>query len=295
MIASVMKRLHMIRAKLVHDPYLKHSLWRDVAHETFKCYGYRKAGIKNSMRVDHIDGFFKVGIEGRVIYWPDTADVARVVDMYFEVFNQGNNHYFDIPEMVVKTGDVVMDCGTCEGYFTRKALESGAGKVYCIEPGTAIVRCLYKTFESEIQGNRVSIHPCLIGDENKSVEFYDNFSDPTIGQISRKSEAGRHNGYIKNVQMVTVDEFCLTNTIDKVDFIKVDIEGGEVGLVVGAEKTIKRHRPNLAIAVYHAAENANLIVDFIEKLSVGYEIRVKGIVDFAGVPRPVMVHCYHAK
>ena len=77
------------------------------------------------------------------------------------------------------------------------------------------------------------------------------------------------------------------------DFIKADVEGAEIDLIFGAEKTIRELSPNLAIAVYHKPENANMIADFIEGLSLGYTIRVKGIALRDKVPRPVMVHCYH--
>lgn len=294
MIASVIRRLNIIKSKLVNDDYLKHSLWRDVAHETFKCYGCYKEDIKKKMRIVHSDAMNRVEIVDRVIYWPDKADVARLVDMYFEVFDQRNNHYFDIPELKIKDGDVVIDCGACEGYFTLKALESGAATVHSIEPGNAVTRCLQRSFASEVEAEKVHIHSCLIGDKNGEVGFHEDPSDPTVCQVCDKSDGGIQNECVEKVQMLTLDEFCSQHAIDKVDFIKVDVEGGEVGLVYGAEKTIRTFRPKLAIAVYHAPENANLIVDFIEKLSLGYKLRVKGIVDFDGIPRPVMVHCFHS-
>jgi len=292
-ITSIMKRIHIIRAKLLQDRNLTWSLWGDVAHETFKFYGRHKAAIQKEMTVDSIDGMLRVEVAGRVIYWPEEADVTRLVDMYFEVFNEQNNHCFDIAEMKVKTGDVVIDCGACEGYFTLKALESGAAKVYCIEPGTAIVGCLGKTFADEIQSGKVFVHRCLVGEKNSSVEFYDNPSDPTLCQIRSSSGSVPQNEIVTQVQMLTIDEFCRQQCIGKVDFIKADVEGGETGLIRGAESIIRRYRPKLAIAVYHAPENANIIVDFVKSLSLGYTIRVKGIVEFDGIPRPVMVHCYH--
>ena len=245
------------------------------------------------MNLEQIGDMVRVEIDGRIIYWPAAADSARLVDMYFEVFNKDNNHYFDIPEMTVKSGNVVIDCGACEGYFTLKAIESGAAIVYCIEPGEAITQCLRKSFAQEVEAGRIIIYSCLLGEKNQMVRFSENPLDPTVCQIYPPDKQLFSDACSRDKEMMTIDEFCIRHSIDQVDFIKADVEGGEVGLVYGAEKTIRKFKPSLSIAVYHAPKNANLIVDFIEQLSLGYKIKVKGIVEFEGIPRPVMVHCYH--
>lgn len=296
MINSIRKRLNIIKSKLKGDTFIRHSSWKDVAHEIFKHYGPIKKDIKRKLTVEPVNGMLKVEIDGRIIYWPDGADFERLADMYFEVYNENNNHYFDIAETKIKEGDFVIDCGACEGFFTLKALESGAKKVYCIEPGESIVRCLNKTFEDEIQKGKVEVWPYLLGKENKVVRFYENPHDPTVCQIYEKyydeKDVSPSEGHLKDIEMLTIDEFCKRHSVERVDFIKADVEGSEVDLVSGAIETIKKFRPKLAIAVYHKPNNANLIVEYIDSLALDYKIRVKGIVDFNGIPRPVMVHCF---
>lgn len=292
MITSIRKRLHILLAKLRHDELIRHCSWKDVAHELFKFYGRHTGAIRNRMRISREDGGIRVVIDGRTIYWPGNADLERLSTMYFEVFYERNNHYFDIPGMEIKPGDTVLDCGACEGYFTLKALECGARKVHCIEPGEAIVSCLKKTFADEIATGRVSIHACLLGGSNETVNFYQNPVDPTVGHTGDGAEDRVTSLSPTRMEMLTIDAFCDRSAIEKIDFIKADVEGSEVELLYGAEQTLSTFRPALAIAVYHAPENANLIVDYIESLSLGYIIRVKGIVEFENTPRPVMVHCY---
>lgn len=294
MFSSILKRLNIVKFKLKGNDFLRHSSWKDVAHEVFKHYGPLKKAIKEKMICEQIDGMIKVEIDRRVVYWPLNGDRERLVDMYFEVYNERNNHCFDIRGMEIKEGDVVIDCGACEGFFTLKAIESGAKKVYCIEPGESILRCLNKTFENEIQKDKVEIWPYLIGKENKIVRFHENPEDPTICQIYDydKEDQSMTDRRLRDVEMLTIDEFCLRHFFREVDFIKVDVEGSEVELVEGAVNTIKKFRPKLAIAVYHKPNNANLIIDMIDNLNIGYKIKVKGIVDFDGIPRPVMVHCF---
>ncbi len=292
MINSVNKRLHIITSKLTGDVYLRHSTWRDVVHETFKWYGRHKAIIRNQMKIVPAGNLLRVEIGERVIYWPARAGSARLADMYFEVFDAKNNHYFDIAETSIQAGDIVLDCGACEGYFTLKALEAGARKVYSIEPGSGISHCLQQTFAGEIAQDRVAIGSLLLGDRAGEVLFFEDPDDPTVCRFYDRKENVNMPENVRVVEMTTIDGFCIRQRIDKVDFIKADVEGGEVGLLRGAENTLKRFKPKLAFAAYHNPDDANRMVQYVDGLGLGYRFRVKGIVDFDGVPRPVMVHCF---
>lgn len=278
-------------AKLAGDDRIRYSTWADVAHETFKHYGRFKAEIRRQMNVVRSNDLLLVEVAGRIIYWPPGADCSRLADMYFEVFQARNNHYFTIPETRVQPGDVVLDCGACEGYFTLKALEDGADRVFCIEPGKAITTCLQRTFSSEIADGRVLLQACLLGDRVEEVMFCEHAGDPTIGSFYAPQSAAPQ-GDVRAVQMTTVDELCLSRQIGKIDFIKADVEGGEVGLLRGAEKTLKQFKPRLALAAYHNPDDANQMVEYLKGLDLGYRFRVKGIVNYENVPRPVMVHCF---
>jgi FkbM family methyltransferase len=292
MIEPIRKRLRIIRAKMAGDDHIRYSTWMDVAHETFKRYGRHKVHIRKQMNIVQMDDLLRVEMAGRVVFWPPTANGSRLADMYFEVFHAKNNHYFDIAQTSIQPGDVVFDCGACEGYFTLKALEAGAKKVYSIEPGESISRCLSRSFAREIADGRVSLHSCLLGDRTKEVMFFEDAEDPTICRIYSQQDKVISQENIRAVEMTTIDEFCMRQNIERVDFIKADVEGGEVGLLYGAEQTLRKFKPKLAFAAYHNSEDANLMVKYIDGLGLGYRFRVKGIVDFEKQPRPVMVHCY---
>jgi FkbM family methyltransferase len=45
------------------------------------------------------------------------------------------------------------------------------------------------------------------------------------------------------IQLWTLDEFCRREEIDQVDFIKLDVEGGEVNVLRGARKLLSSSRP----------------------------------------------------
>ncbi len=53
------------------------------------------------------------------------------------------------------------------------------------------------------------------------------------------------------VKCIKLDTFVEQEGIEKIDFIKLDIEGSEMPAIMGAVKTLVEHRPKLAICIYH--------------------------------------------
>jgi len=69
----------------------------------------------------------------------------------------------------------------------------------------------------------------------------------------------------------TIDGLNLENA----SFIKMDIEGAELNALKGAEKTILRDKPKLAICIYHSDEDMIRIAEYIRKLVPEYKLYVR--------------------
>src|SRR5690606_33131118 len=54
-----------------------------------------------------------------------------------------------------------------------------------------------------------------------------------------------------NVPTRSIDNLVEVGDINKIDFIKMDIEGSETKALLGAVRSIERFKPKLAIAIYH--------------------------------------------
>ena len=70
----------------------------------------------------------------------------------------------------------------------------------------------------------------------------------------------------------TIDEAATRSNALRVDFIKMDIEGSELSALRGAESTIRRWQPKLAISLYHRPEDFFSIPSWIDSLGIGYRL-----------------------
>lgn len=91
--------------------------------------------------------------------------------------------------------------------------------------------------------------------------------------LSFSSENGEASAVVSNgnsrIQCVKLDE-CLTG--QRVDYIKLDVEGHEVAALEGARGIIERYHPVLAIAAYHRWDDIWRIPDFLQRCAPDYKI-----------------------
>jgi len=76
------------------------------------------------------------------------------------------------------------------------------------------------------------------------------------------------------VQTISVDDFVKQRALKRVDFVKMDVEGAELKVLKGAEKTIRRFRPKLAIALYHRIDDFITIPRYVKSLALDYEFHL---------------------
>lgn len=90
-------------------------------------------------------------------------------------------------------------------------------------------------------------------------------------------ENQRTAGKITDTGNVRINVDAIDNIVkdDKVDFIKMDIEGAELNALKGASETIAKEHPILAICVYHKREDLLEIPEYIHRLYAGYKFYIR--------------------
>jgi FkbM family methyltransferase len=158
----------------------------------------------------------------------------------------------------VKNGDIVADAGGCWG-DTALYFAQDAQRVYCFECIPSNLEIIRKNFEMNPDlGRRVRVCPMAVWDRSGEKLF---FADAGPG-----SHVGPCSSGIQ-VETTTIDEFFS----GRVDFIKMDIEGAELKALAGAEQTIRKCKPQLAICIYHDISHFARIPTWIDDLGLGYK------------------------
>lgn len=169
---------------------------------------------------------------------------------------------------VISEEDVVVDCGAAEGFFTLMATKKAA-KVHAIEPIPQFYRCLEKSF---CEYGKVILHNVAVGGRDGHITML------VDGIRSRKS----NNLQGIRVPMVTLDSLLMD---EKVDFIKVDVEGLEEDVLKGATNIIRKWKPKMAIAAYHDTNNPIQLKQLVLGIRSDYNIALRGINYKNGLPK----------
>jgi len=164
-------------------------------------------------------------------------------------------------------GDVVIDGGACWGdsalYFAHAVGERG--KVFAFEfvPDNLKVAWENIRLNPHLEKTiRVVEHP-LWDESGIRMSFLDN------GPGS-KVLAGPSPGFEGGVDTVSIDDFVARENLDRVDMIKLDVEGAEQRVLKGAQRTLRRFRPKLAVSIYHNMDDFAHVVHKIDGLDLGY-------------------------
>ena len=173
-------------------------------------------------------------------------------------------HYF-IRE-IIKEDDTVLDIGANLGYFSKNFSKLAKnGQVISIEP----VPAFYQTLRYFL-GNKknVVIHNVALGTENGSLEMVMPESDGMIRtglpHIAKNEEEKKLH---KTVEVAIVKGSELLASLERLDYIKCDIEGYEWTVFQEIKPIIEKHLPIIQVEI--ASENETDMLELFKNL--GYQ------------------------
>lgn len=201
---------------------------------------YRKERKKKisslNVVIDNFDSNVKMVIDpsrsmGSAIYWTGYHEFREFLFL----------HRFLRPDMVF------LDVGANQGEYSLFAAKRlTKGKVIAFEPLPSI----RTRFEENIRLNNftnIRIVEAGLSDKKGTLEIHE-VEDEHEG-LATFFLGDRKSRKSFNVPLVKLDEIADGVEFSRIDFIKIDIEGGELNALRGAQNTIKRFKPAIMIEI----------------------------------------------
>lgn len=186
-------------------------------------------------------------------------------------------------ERAVRQGDTVLDCGANVGVYVREALHAGARLVVAIEPAPENLECLRRNFPSEIAAGRVRVYPKGVWDQDTELTInIDPHNSAADSFVMRPPGAQA----VMKLPLTTIDKLVAELGLERVDYIKMDIEGAEQHALAGGRVTLARFRPRLAISAYHLPEDPVKIPALIHSIAPAYQMECGCCAEADGHIRP---------
>lgn len=172
-----------------------------------------------------------------------------------------------------RPGDVALDVGGCWGdtalWLAHHVGPDGA--VHTFEP-TPRNRALLErnlALNPEV-ASRVTVWSEPLGPvAGETVWIRDAVSAGAQTQADRELLAGS-DGDVVELRTETIDALVSRGALPRVDFLKIDVEGADVGVLEGARETLVEHRPRLALACYHKPDDLPRFADLVAELGLPY-------------------------
>lgn len=179
-------------------------------------------------------------------------------------------------------GDVVFDIGGYKGdtaiYFAD--LVKNSGKVHVFEP----TKGNFEDIKTNIKNNSLEN---IITPVHKGCSNYTGLTkmvtlDCGVPWAFISDDIGT-----EEISLITIDDYVQEQSIEKLNFIKMDVEGLEYNVLEGAKKTIETFKPKMVVPLYH---NSFDLIDipmlFIEKYP-NYKLYVR-----ANMEGPYSINLY---
>ena len=167
-------------------------------------------------------------------------------------------------EVLLRDGDVFVDCGANIGVFTvAAALRVGhRGRVISFEPDTRTRQLLIDNVERHRVDRQVTVHDEAVGATSGRLSFNEYANDVVSGFFEAPSYPGEA-AHTRDVDVVRLDD-----AVDgQIDLVKIDVEGYETAVLDGAQSLLKRSPDAILIVelnpavLRHAGQTPQSLLD----------------------------------
>jgi FkbM family methyltransferase len=170
--------------------------------------------------------------------------------IYYGLYEEQN---LAVIRRLVRPGETCIDIGANVGYITSvlAGLVGPTGHVYAFEPAPRCVEIL--RFLAKV--SQVEVVPAAVTHRSGVVTFHetDRILSMGYGYVSDVRQAS--NSTAHEVDGWALDDFCVDRGIDRVRFLKIDVEGAESLVLQGAQRLLAERRVDYVLTELSGQED----------------------------------------
>ncbi len=201
-------------------------------------------------------------------------DLREGIDLSIYLFGAFEPSVVRRYRRLVSPGDVVVDIGANVGAHTLPLARAagGSGRVLAFEPTCWAFAKLQANLalNPSLVPRVTAEHALLVSPDDRTVPLGIYSSWPLVNGHGESEPADlhpQHRGMLRGTdgaRAVTLDDYLAG---DKVDFVKLDVDGAEPDVLAGAAATVERSRPTIVIEMapcaYEGGDGFERIVEFL--------------------------------
>ncbi len=242
----------MAGKKISRDDFLHYKQIKDKYKWSFSNLALHLLVLEEAvinLKIPHLDAmeYFPIKLTNGMIIYGYKSDLF--IAQAIATSGRWEPHMEELMVKIVKPGNYVVDIGANIGYFTAiySKLVGKNGKVFSFEPLPPLLKLLNKSHASNNWSN-VAIYPYALSDKKGEVLIDISTINPGGSQLRSADYADQYNalraGSVVSVLATTLDELLL-DKIERLDYIKIDIEGSEHVALKGSMGIIRKFLPKI--------------------------------------------------
>lgn len=204
---------------------------------------------------------------------------AHIISCYLENkmpeshYVRADEEYFWLKQFKILRNETFIDCGAFTGDTIEQYIRIKNGffkRIIAFEPDRQNYRAMQRRItrlknEWNLTEDNIKLFCCGVGAEKRRESFLTNGTERSMCAGEGANET------FENIDIISLDEFIK----EPYDFVKVDIEGYEYNMLLGAQKGIRENKPIMAICIYHNAIDMFSLMLYIHKLVPEYKFSVR--------------------
>jgi FkbM family methyltransferase len=204
---------------------------------------------------------------------------------YWSYTHLDSSREFAFLSRLAAPNKTALDIGANIGLYSLAMTDAGFGKVHAFEPISVTYSRLCANVWRNGAANTIIPHRIAIGKGDSKVSLVYEKGSPATSHLVSTSEAG---ATIESVDITSLDRFSELSGIDEIDLVKIDVEGMEIEVLLGAEQLLKEQRIKVGL-IEVCPRNLERygvgVADLLEILKrFGYRLAFLDKSGFANVP-----------